>query len=383
MKVWYTRTEALSVLGVRPQTLYAYASRGRIRVSHDPTNPRRSLYSREDIDGLLKRRDRGRRPQSIAASTIAWGEPIIDTSISTIAQGRLFYRGRDAIILSEHATLEDAAALLWEENEPVSFGGGGFSPSSTAQPLRTAIEALAEIGADSHPIFGRAPAALRVEAARLVGILSLALGAKSDPTEPLHRRFGLSWNRGDVATDLIRRALVLLADQELTTSAFAARVVASSGATLASCVLAGLAALSGPLHGGATLRVRSLFEEVARTGTQATIANYLARGLSMPGFGHALYPSGDPRAAALLHSFEPPDLVKVMIAEVFEATGLHPTIDVALEALSARFDLPPDAAFTLFAVARSVGWLAHCIEQNQYGTLIRPRARYTGETGLA
>src|SRR3954470_8033147 len=90
---WLTREQALAALKVRPQTLYAYASRGQIGVRSDPANPRRSLYRGEDIEALIKRRERVRRPEAIAASTIAWtGEPIITTAISTIVQGRLYYR---------------------------------------------------------------------------------------------------------------------------------------------------------------------------------------------------------------------------------------------------------------------------------------------------
>ena len=172
---------------------------------------------------------------------------------------------------------------------------------------------------------------------------------------------------------------IVLADQELTTSAFAARVTASTGASLGACVLSGFAALSGPLHGDATVRVRSVFDEVERTGADATIARYLASGLPIPGFGYPLYPAeGDPRAAALLASFDPPARYKQMIAKVGAATGKHPTIDVALAALASRFGLPGDAPFALFAIGRSTGWLAHSIEQVTEGAMIRPRARYTG-----
>src|SRR4051812_17926483 len=88
MSTWLTREEALSALRVRPQTLYAYASRGQIGVRPTPASPRRSLYRGEDIAALIERRGRGKRPEAIATSTISWtGEPIITTAISTIVQG--------------------------------------------------------------------------------------------------------------------------------------------------------------------------------------------------------------------------------------------------------------------------------------------------------
>src|ERR1700761_5621878 len=116
MSKWIDRGAALEALGVRPQTLYAYVSRGRIGVQPHPDDPRRSLYRAEDIAALTSQRARGRRPSAIAASAIAWGEPIIPTAISTIHHGQLIYRGVDAVALAERATLEQVAARLWEHD---------------------------------------------------------------------------------------------------------------------------------------------------------------------------------------------------------------------------------------------------------------------------
>ena len=288
-----------------------------------PANPRRSLYRGEDIDTLIKRRERGRRPDAIAASTISWtGEPIITTAISTIVQGRLYYRGRDAVALSATATLEDAAGLLWDTASPPRFRPAAGKRAPRQAGRAQAYGALAKAAASGRPTFGRAPSVLQGEAASLVGCLASAFGATSNGDAPLHLRLAAAWKQDDAAAEVIRRALVLLADQELTTSAFAARVTASTGASLGACVLSGFATLSGPLHGDATVRVRSLFDEVERTGADETIRRYLASGLPIPGFGHPLYPTdGDPRAAALLHAFDPPGRFDDMIAEVGAATG--------------------------------------------------------------
>src|SRR5690606_15089162 len=105
-------------LGVKPQTLYASVSRGRIAARPDPADPRRSLYRADDIDRLAAR-PRGRpAATAVAAEAIAWGEPILPTAISAIAHGRLSYRGRDAVELSRTATLEDVAGLLWAGDPP-------------------------------------------------------------------------------------------------------------------------------------------------------------------------------------------------------------------------------------------------------------------------
>ncbi|TMV42375.1 citrate synthase, partial [Thioclava sp. BHET1] len=113
-KGWITRDEAIEILRIRPQTLYAYVSRNLIGVRAAPGKLRQKLYREEDVAALCAKRTMGRARQSIANSTMAWGEPIIETRISTIAYGRLFYRGQDAVLMSRESGLEAVAALLWE-----------------------------------------------------------------------------------------------------------------------------------------------------------------------------------------------------------------------------------------------------------------------------
>lgn len=126
--------------------------------------------------------------------------------------------------------------------------------------------------------------------------------------------------------------------------------------------------------------MRTLALEAAEQGAAAAIAARLAQDRSLPGFGHALYPEGDPRAEALLAQFEPPAALLGLRNAVAGATGLRPNVDFALVALSEALNLPRDAPFALFATARCAGWIAHAIEQVQTGGLIRPRARYAGVT---
>ncbi|PKU25665.1 citrate synthase family protein [Telmatospirillum siberiense] len=378
MTHWLTQDEATKTLGVRAQTLYSYVSRGRIEVCPDPTDARRSLYRADDIDDLIKRRERRRKPSVLAASTMSWGEPSITTTISTIAKGRLYYRGRDAVAQSAAGTMEETAGLLWGMASPPDFPSVSVNTSPGETPRERAFRVLGRAAASGMPSQGRAGAVLYDEGAALIGLLASAFGDLPKGRDPLHRRLTRAWNGNEAAADVIRRALVLLADQELTSSAFAARVAASTGAPLAAAMLAGLATLCGPLHGDMTVRVSSLFEEVARTGADQTLRRHISSGLPIPGFGHHLYPDGDPRAVALLDAFTPPADVTEMVEKVAALTGLRPTIDVALAALVIRFDLPSDAAFSLFAVGRAVGWLAHSVEQGETGSLIRPRARYAG-----
>ena len=123
-----------------------------------------------------------------------------------------------------------------------------------------------------------------------------------------------------------------------------------------------------------------MFEEVQRSGPDAVVDRYLSSALPIPGFGHPIYPDGDPRASALMADFEPPKPIARLIERVVSLTGLQPNIDVALATLATRYRLPADAAFALFAVARSVGLLAHSMEQLGVDSVIRPRGRYTGPT---
>jgi citrate synthase len=171
---------------------------------------------------------------------------------------------------------------------------------------------------------------------------------------------------------------VLLADHELNASTFAARVAASTGASLSACLLAGLATLTGPLHGGAAMQLRPLAAAARQLGADKAVGDWLAQGRRLPAFGHPLYPDGDPRAFALFQHFTPRPAFAGLRAAAEESTGEQPNIDFAISAMADAFDLPLEAPFVLFAMARSVGWIAHSLEQLSTGSLIRPRARYAG-----
>jgi citrate synthase len=176
----------------------------------------------------------------------------------------------------------------------------------------------------------------------------------------------------------LRRALVLVADHELNPSTFAARVAASTGAPLAACALAGCATLTGPLHGEASARALAYLKLAMKDGPQAALSGIAARGERIPAVGHTLYPAGDPRAAALIRWMKPAPALRRAIKAAEAASGEAANVDMALAALSVQLDLPEDAPFLIFASGRMAGWIAHAIEQQGSGRLIRPRANYTG-----
>lgn len=374
---WLTRDSAARRLGVKPATLYAYVSRGLIKASRRPGHARESLYAAADIDALLNRHGDARRPREIARHAMAWGEPVLESAITLVADGRLFYRGRDAVHLSETATLEETARLLWgisgdwapPRPRPIAVTG--------ATPRARGLAFLSRRAAESAPSQGRAPLHLAEEAhAILTGMADAMTNEPGDA--PFHARLAAMWNLRPRDAQLIRRALVLVADHELNPSTFAARVTASTGASLAAACLSGFATLTGPLHGEAAARALAWLHTCDRLGPRAALGEFLARGEAPPATGHTLYPHGDPRAAALMAALKPRQLVAEAVAAAENATGKPANIDMALAALTLQLDLPPDAPFVIFAAGRMAGWLAHAMEQCATRTPIRPRATYVG-----
>ncbi|MBK8082887.1 MAG: citrate synthase [Devosia sp.] len=371
--MWLTAHKALERLKSKPQSLYASVSRGRIRARPDPSDSRRSLYSAEDVERLAERA-RGRRSATeIAASAIAWGDPVLSSAISTIRHDRLIYRGRDAALLAETMPLEAAADLLWDG--PCLVVGGAPAPVGI-EAKAAALVALARRAASDRPSADLSSEELRRDAGAVLGCLAGALLGDGDG--PLHLRLAARLGRPEAA-DPLRRALVLLADHELNASTFAVRVAVSTGASLAAGTLAGLAALGGPRHGERSAAVAVLADDIGGSSDPAAaLREWLGEGRGVPGFGHRLYPRGDARARALAASFELPAGYRRLSEAAGELTAEFPNIDFALAALCAAFNLPRYAPFTVFALGRATGWLAHAMEQAVSRVLIRPRACYVG-----
>jgi citrate synthase len=371
---WLTAHEALAVLGTQPQTLYANVSRGRIKAKRDPDDSRKSLYRGDDVRRLAQRAAGRRKQDAVAAQAMQWGDPVLRTSISTVAHGRLLYRGQDACELADAASPEDIAALLWQAHGRLPT----VAPVDGRPGLTAAFVALARRAAETIPTI-RPPAALAQEAGLIVATLAEALTGDLRAGDMLHLRLAHFWGR-PAAADVIRRALVLLADHELNASTFAARVAVSTGASLWAGAVAGLATLNGPRHGLASREVAALAEDIghAPSSAEAALRDWLGEGRHVPGMGHRLYPDGDARAEALLAQFELPAGFARLRAAGEAITGERANVDFALAAMAAAFELPADAPLTLFAMARCVGWLAHGLEQVQSGQEIRPRAQYVG-----
>jgi citrate synthase len=367
--------EAAEYLGVSTRTLYAYVSRG-LLVS-EPGTGRARRYPLWSLDELKARRAERREP---AAAALRWGTPMLESALTLIDRGHLFYRGRDAIELSRQATFEEVASLLWSGT---TAGAAELFPlTSCGRGRGNVADALVACLVDERR---RHPFSLTEQSRatlRTAGAITAALfeAAGADGRGPLAGRLARGWRAAGAADD-VRAALILCADHELNASAFTARVVAATDAPLPNALLAALCTLEGRRHGGATRELDEFVAEVDRVGAKRACERALAHRGSAPGFGggHPLYPHGDPRAVELLRRLDLPPRDPIARAIAFmNGLGVAPTVELALAALARRARLPRDAAFVLFALGRAAGWIAHALEAAAAGTLIRPRARYVG-----
>ncbi|WP_116135512.1 citrate/2-methylcitrate synthase [Trinickia diaoshuihuensis] len=405
MSTYLTAAEAAAALGISVPTLYSYVSRGMLSSAPESAGKRR-LYAADEVRKLARRKADGKRAGKVAQKVLDWGVPVLESRITLIADGRLLYRGRNAIELARTATLEETAALLWECDQacfdaapdapiPSSAWQAWLKQTVASAPHERALVMLPAAAAHMPRLFSTGRQAQWETAPALLRVLAAALAAVPLSREPLHRQFAAAWGvRHRRHVELLRAALVVCADHELNASAFTVRCIASTGMHLFGAVTGGLAALAGPRHCGETMLVTALFHEAREAGD---VDRYLAARLArtdivsrtiLPGFGHMLYPDGDPRAAVLLDMLaeraasraERQALADIdsIVRAAYDATGLAPTVDFALSALERVLALPSGSAFSLFALGRAAGWIAHAMEQMEDGRLIRPRARYIG-----
>jgi citrate synthase len=302
--------------------------------------------------------------------------------------------------LAETATLEETADLLWEDNRagsearpnsparqsslPRTQGRVGERAHQSLSLIERCQLRLATLAADDFAALDLSRAGVIRTGRAILAALVAAVSDDRGSTEPAHTQLASFGQLDDTGADLLRRCLVLLADHELNASTFVARCVASTAATPYAVVSAALSALSGRRHGGASARAEALLHEIGITGDPMTeMAARIARDERLPGLGQPLYPEGDPRARALfaatinaLPSVRP--WIENASAAALRLSGQHPNVDFALATVTTALGLPMGTALGLFVVGRSVGWIAHAIEQYESGMLIRARARYTG-----
>jgi citrate synthase len=389
-------------LGVSVATLYAYVSRGMVRSEEAEGKKRNRRYRAEDVRRLRERKERRRDPEGAVEAALHWGTPVMESGITLIDDGRLYYRGRNVADLAAQCTVEEVAALIWTGDEaraPVLFSSDPPVPSrrirealshvAGSPPIEVFQVLLPLAAAEDAAAYDLRPVAVARTGARIIRLMTSVAAGEAAPR--IAETLGCGWSPRDPgAAVLLGPALVFCADHELPVSTFAARCVASSEATPYAVVLAGLAALGGVKHGGEVELVETFLREVETVGdVRAAISGRLRRGERIPGFGHSLYPDGDPRAAGLLHltaeaypNSPAVTLSEAVVGEAMRLIGECPTVDLALVTVARTLGLPPGGATALFALGRTIGWIGHAIEQYEGGSLIRPRARYVGEQPL-
>ena len=386
--------EAAAELDVTLATLYAYASRGMLRSEAAPGEPRAKRYPREDVLRLKERKELRRDPERAAPKALHWGAPVLESAITLVENNHLYYRGHDAVVLARSWSVEEVAALIWTGDrsaaadlfagEPPVLPDSRIFDRQDLSPVERCQVAVPLAGALDLSAWDLRPRSVMRTGARILRVLAAtAIGARSTGSGPIASVLQSGWAPGRPAVaEALGAALILCADHELNVSAFTARCVASAAATPWDVVSAGLAALKGGKHGGYTQRVEALFREAGTAeAARETLAARLRRGEEIPGFGHTLYPGGDPRAAALLEiaAATQPELATSLIEAARELIGELPNLDFGLVTLARGLGLPERTPLALFALGRSIGWIGHALEEYALDRLIRPRAAYVGE----
>ncbi|MBW5421321.1 helix-turn-helix domain-containing protein [Streptomyces sp. BG9H] len=393
-----TTKEAAELLGVKPETVYAYVSRGQLTSRRGP-GARGSTFDAKEVEALARRN----RRDSTAPTTA--NELSVRTRITLIGDDRYYYRGVDATELALAHSYEEVAEWLWTG---VLRPGIGFTaPRETVSAARRAVNALPEhsgptdrlrvaaisAGAADPLRFDLSEEAVIGTARTLISTLVAAL----PPVLPTHKEEGplarRLWARlsgvkpNEAALHALDTALALLVDHDLAASTLAVRVAASARAHPYAAVSAGLGVLEGPLHGAASgLAHRMLLDVLDRGSATPVVADELRAGRRVPGLGHRLYPGEDPRAQALFGLLEGmpkagPALAAArdVVATTARHTDLRANVDLALAVLTASSGMPAEAGETIFAVARTAGWIAHALEEYEERPLrMRPSGQYVG-----
>ena len=388
-QLYLTAEEAATQLGIAVSSLYAYVGRKGIRSQAVP-GTRARLYWRDDIDRISK---------GPGAHRVVKSDSVLvpETKITLLTDTGPYYRGRSAITLSETATLEETAALLWEQDvadlfpttTPTTPKGFAEARAALSQltPAEQATALFPLLETASPRSYDRSALGFARTGAELLRWLAAMMVHADHPTaEPVHVVLSRAFSPEDAYVDIIRRLLVLFADHELSATTYAVRATANTGSTPFQAVAAGLIASKGQrLVEGRAPSIRRFLQEVMSDPDPGhpVLERYRA-GEPIPGFSHNLYRGGDMRARALLpvleSHFGAQEEFKRLSRAIHiaqEAAGVEP--DLALLAFFVERRLSRRSAFgSIQIVARSVGWIAHAREQIESTPLVRPRAAYTG-----
>ena len=388
MDVYLSATQAAAFLGVAKPTLYAYVSRGLVR-SQAGADSRARTYNRLDLEQLRARKRIRNRPQAEVAAALQWGAPLLDSSLTLITNDCLYYRGLNALELALSRTFWEVACWFWSGNwdvRPFAAGPETRRRKRMSDPFHLQQSWLIE-RSHSDPLGYQLamPFAGELGASIVRQFLGFLTGAANPSIEQVALELAASWcKQAGRAERVLNAVLILTLDHEINVSSFTSRVVASAGSNLYEVVNAAMCAFSGARHGRASERAEQFIRELEEAETSlAVIHGRLRSGEEIPGFGHPLYPGGDPRARLILQLLEedfPAEFAKIQtrIKDSERVLRKAANVDMALALVRKVLALPAHSGFHLFALGRTIGWIAHALEQQQSGSLIRPRARYVG-----
>ncbi len=344
------------------------------------------------------------------------------SSISSIVDGVLTYRGIDIDELAEKASFEEVAYLLWHGKLPTQaeldrlveqlgefaavpdevIAGLRLYPknSNSMAALRTAVSSLALYDPESDNMSAEANVLKAVKLQAQLPTIVAAFARIREGKEPVapKKGVGIAHNflymltgeePADVAVQALDKALVLHADHELNASTFASRVTVATLSDIYSGITSAIGALKGPLHGGANEAVMIMLDEI---GSSANVVPYIRNKIDnkqkIMGFGHRVYRNGDPRAKHLREMSRQLGELKgnmqlydmsVQIEDlVTKEKGLKPNVDFYSASCYTMLGIPRDLFTPIFAISRVSGWTAHILEQYSDNRLIRPRAEYVG-----
>ncbi len=428
MTEWIGAAEAAQRLGIKPASLYSYVSRG-VLAPRRGSDGRASLFDAAQIEDLARRG----KPRRGAGGA----ELVIESELTEIADDRLRFRGHDAIALATSRSFEEVASLLWTGSFDDPSAKGPWQ--ATGEAIAAGTAAQAALPPDTYPLERLqviVPAVAATDRLRLhldrpavIAAASGLIAAMADCLPTAGPRAAVASDdsaavdvvdsaavsnadsaavasddsiAGRLATKLcqrrpsaglvaaLRAALVLAADHELAASTLAARVAASVRADPYAVVGTGLGTMSGALHGGASLGAEVLLASASGPAdAPRVVGELLRRGERIPGLGHFVYQTGDPRAMLLLDLIRAaaPDSARLAVAEaVLAEAGRRalpaPNIELALAVLASVAGMVPGAGEAVFAVARTAGWLAHALEEYARATPIRPRGVYIGHPAI-
>lgn len=395
---WVSAAEAARLLGVKRTTVYAYAARGLFGANTQGPGTK-ARYARAAVERLKVRANARSGHAAVAAGALRFGEPVLDTEVSTITPEGPLYRGRNAVELAQRGwTFEQVAELLWQLPNATWPEPSSLSVEHAGRPADGILRLAAMVttlGLHDPLRFSTTPDTEYFRARQVITTLTVHAGTHTQRAlagkSVADRLFRSLTGRAPTEAELriLDACLVLSAEHELNASAFAARVTASTGADSYACMTSALCALSGPLHGRATDRVEALLDEAEHSDAMSVVRRKVDLGEALAGFWAAgAYSGSDPRCVALLSRVQSDKRLKrvrsavnAMVDAAAKVGAPAPSVDFGLVAVARGLELPSGSAGLIMSIGRMAGVMAHVVEQRRTNAVIRPRARFVASAG--